>query len=115
LDGTVTVKGMSLNFSTKAGTLAILKTVLKSARIAPLFTCTVGQWEADYSACIRKIITTLGPGPWIVRSSCGLEDGVTKSNAGLFVSISNVDSADLRWLFLRSLSLMEELIRLMKF
>lgn len=86
---------MSLSFSTKAGTLAALQVVLKSARIAPLRVFTVEEWQANRSACVVRIGDSLGPGPWIVRSSCGREDGAASSNAGAFLSIPNVDATGL--------------------
>ncbi len=86
---------MSLNFSTKAGTLAALQGVLKAARVAPLRFFTVADWRASRRACTAGLAESLGPAPWIVRSSCGREDGATASNAGAFLSISNVDAAGL--------------------
>lgn len=86
---------MALTFSTKAGTLATLQGVLKTARIAPLRVFTVAQWRADRSVCFSGIADSLGAGFWIVRSSCGREDGATSSNAGAFLSIPNVDAAGL--------------------
>lgn len=86
---------MSLSFSTKAGTLAALQGELKTARIAPLLAFTVAQWQADRSGCLSGIAGSLGAGPWIVRSSCGREDGATNSNAGAFLSVSNVEAAGL--------------------
>jgi len=83
---------MKLSFSTKAGTLAALQGVLKTARIAPLRLFTVVQWQADRSGCLSGIAGSLGAGPWIVRSSCGREDGATSSNAGAFLSIPNVEA-----------------------
>jgi hypothetical protein len=86
---------MSLAFSTKASTLAALKGVLKSARIAPLRAFTVAEWQANRSACVVGIGDHIGAGPWIVRSSCGREDGAASSNAGAFLSIPDVDAAGL--------------------
>ena len=86
---------MNLSFSTKAGTLAALQGVLKKARIAPLRVFTVAQWQADRSLCFSGIADSLGAGPWIVRSSCGREDGATSSNAGAFLSIPNVEATGL--------------------
>lgn len=84
---------MSLSFSTKAGTLAALQGTLKSARIAPLHSFTVEDWQTKRLACVERISERLGPGPWIVRSSCGREDRIESSNAGAFLSIPNVDDA----------------------
>lgn len=86
---------MALAFSTKAGTLAVLQGVLKTARIAPLRVFTVAQWQADRSVCFSGIAESLSAGPWIVRSSCGREDGAMHSNAGAFLSIPNVEAAGL--------------------
>ena len=86
---------MNLCFSTKAGTLAVLQAVLKTACIAPLHVFTVGQWLEDRSSCLSGIIDSLGVGPWIVRSSCGREDVETQSNAGAFLSVTNVEAAGL--------------------
>lgn len=86
---------MNLSFSTKAGTLAALQCVLKTARIAPLRVFTVAQWQADRSVCLSGIAGNLCAGPWIVRSSCGREDGAASSNAGAFLSIPNVEAAGL--------------------
>jgi hypothetical protein len=88
--------GMALAFSTKAGTLVALQGVLKTARIAPLRVFTVGQWQADRSACLSGIADDLGAGPYIVRSSCGREDGASFSNAGAFLSIPHVEAAGLQ-------------------
>jgi len=87
--------GMALAFTTKAGTLAALQGVLKTARIAPLRVFTVAQWQADRSVCLSGVAGSLGAGPWIVRSSCGREDRATFSNAGVFLSIPNVQAAGL--------------------
>jgi hypothetical protein len=79
-----------LTFSTKAGTLTALQGILKTARIAPMHVFTITHWQADRRGCLAGITDILGPGPWIVRSSCGQEDGVMYSNAGAFLSIPNV-------------------------
>jgi hypothetical protein len=86
---------MSLRFSSKAGTLSALRGVLKCARIAPLHISTVSEWQLNRSACFAGIDDTLGAGPWIVRSSCGREDGALSSNAGAFLSVPDVDLAGL--------------------
>ena len=86
---------MNLHFTTKAATLASLQGVLKSGQIAPLIKFTVAQWKANSSVCLSGVTDTLGKGPWIVRSSCSREDGITSSNAGEFLSILNVESAGL--------------------
>ena len=86
---------MSLTFSTKAGTLAVLQGVLNSARIAPLRAFTVADWQVNRQACLAGVVEDLGSAPWIVRSSCSREDGAESSNAGAFLSIPNVLGAGL--------------------
>ena len=86
---------MPLAFSTKAGTLTTLQGVLKTARIAPLHTFSVADWQADRQACLAGVVGGLGTAPWIVRSSCGREDSAEFSNAGSFLSIPNADEAGL--------------------
>lgn len=81
---------MSLGFSTKAGTLALLKNKLHSARIAPLAYFTVAEWWTARAICLAQVVASLGAGPYIVRSSCLLEDGQIQSNAGAFLSRPDV-------------------------
>ncbi|MFN0105803.1 MAG: PEP-utilizing enzyme [Bryobacteraceae bacterium] len=81
---------MPLAFSTKAGSLARLRGQLRSAGILPLLYFTVANWRQDRNACLAQVETALGPGPWIVRSSCQREDGFHASNAGAFLSLSEV-------------------------
>ena len=86
---------MSIAFSTKGSTLVTLKEVLKSARIAPLTIITVDEWQADKKSCSDKIVKYLGSGPLIVRSSSSQEDTGRFSNAGAFLSISDVSAEEL--------------------
>lgn len=82
---------MTHSFSTKANTLADLQGVIKSARIAPMRSFTVEKWRTDREECLDKVFKYLGAGPWIVRSSCAREDKNDVSNAGAFLSVTNVD------------------------
>ncbi|HEX5393430.1 MAG TPA: PEP-utilizing enzyme [Rhodocyclaceae bacterium] len=84
-----------LPFATKAGTLAALQGRLQMASIAPLIYFSVKDWREDRQAWLDKTSETLGCGPWIVRSSCRREDGLTASNAGAFLSLPNVQPAEL--------------------
>lgn len=86
---------MPMAFSTKAGTLAALQGVLKTARIAPLRVFSVADWQEDRQTCLTGVLEGLGTAPWIVRSSCDREDGAESSNAGAFLSIPNVNEAGL--------------------
>lgn len=82
---------MTLAFSTKAGTLALLQEPLRSARIAPLVSFTVAAWQADPAGCLARVHPVIGYyGPWIVRSSCQREDGAGESHAGAFLSLPDV-------------------------
>ena len=83
---------MAVKFSTKAGTLEALQSVVKSARIAPLIFFNVRDWTKNQNDVLTRTIEKLGSGPWIVRSSSGREDGELQSNAGAFLSIQNVSS-----------------------
>jgi len=84
-----------MQFSSKAGTLALLYDKLHSARIAPLEYFTVAEWQSDKAGCISKIQSNIGVGPWIVRSSCQREDAAEKSNAGAFLSLLDVTATGL--------------------
>ena len=87
---------MGLHFSTKARTLAALKDLLQSARVASLYCFDVKLWAQNPSVCLDKIFELLGRGPYIVRSSCSLEDNNISSNAGAFLSLLSVNNCDLR-------------------
>jgi glutamine kinase len=81
---------MTLVFTTKAGTLSLLKGQLRSARIAPLVYFTVADWLADQAACLRQVKLLIGDDICIVRSSCQHEDQANESNAGAFLSLLNI-------------------------
>ncbi len=83
---------MSLSFSSKAGTLAALRGKVRSARIPLGVSFTLATWSAERSACLDEVSRVLGEMPWIVRSSCTLEDSMTASNAGAFLSIPDVNN-----------------------
>ena len=86
---------MPLFFSTKAGTLNLLQNRLSDATIAPLVFFTVADWQKNPSACMQNIIAELGDRSWIVRSSCQREDNSETSNAGAFLSLSNITKDNL--------------------
>ena len=79
-----------LTFTTKAGTLAQVQHRLKSARIARLVQFTVADWRRDRGSCLAQVSASLGAVPWIVRSSCQLEDGASRSNAGAYLTLRDV-------------------------
>ena len=86
---------MHLNFSTKAQTLALLKDNLSTASIAPMYILSQSEWQSNRTKCLAGIKAKIGNGPWIIRSSCKTEDTSTASNAGKFLSITDVAMADL--------------------
>ena len=86
---------MSLTFSTKAGTLSLLKEKLKTARIVPMAFFSVSEWEKNSRKCIEQIISYTNAGPWIIRSSCQKEDSSLESNAGAFLSLLDVGEENL--------------------
>jgi len=85
-----------ISFGTKAATLKSLDGKLRTARIASLIYFTVAEWQSDQEACLKQVSSGLGPGPWIVRSSCQREDGAEESNAGAFLTIPDVEYATLQ-------------------
>lgn len=83
-------------FSTKAGTLVLLQNCgLKSACIPALVHFSVEAWRRERAKCLALVQAALGAAPWIVRSSCGREDGLTGSMAGAFLSVQDVSARDL--------------------
>ncbi len=87
---------MSLAFSTKAGTLELLRGHVQSARIAASVIFTIEQWKASASSLIAAVSKVLGQGPLIVRSSRQNEDTLAGSNAGAFLSLQNISAADIK-------------------
>ena len=75
---------MRQSFSTKAGTLKELKKVIKTARIAPIQSFSVSEWQFDSKSCLLSIEKNLGKVSKIVRSSSAREDSKLNSNAGAF-------------------------------
>lgn len=55
----------------------------------------MADWRADQEGVLREVSARLGACPWIVRSSCGREDGTAASNAGAFLSLAGVKECDL--------------------
>ena len=84
-----------MTFSTKGGTLAALRGRLEAAEVLPLSACSVAAWQADAREFLGRIVGELGPGPYIVRSSSSAEDTATQSNAGAFLSVTDVDEDSL--------------------
>lgn len=81
-------------FSTKADTLASLRSVLKNAVIERLFVFTVGQWRSDGGGVLKALQEQFGNCRLVVRSSSRGEDALESSNAGCFYSELNLSSGD---------------------
>ena len=77
-------------FSTKAHTLGKLFGKLSHANIKPLVSFQVQEWNKDRKSCLKKVTSTLEGDSFIVRSSCKREDGTKASNAGAFLSLTNI-------------------------
>ncbi|MDA7756440.1 PEP-utilizing enzyme [Opitutales bacterium] len=86
---------MKKTFSTKADTLAMLFGELSHAKIKPLVSFQVQEWNKDRKSCLKKVTSTLEGDSFIVRSSCKKEDGSKASNAGTFLSLTNISAGDL--------------------
>ena len=78
-----------LPLSTKAKTLQDLATVITTAKILPIFSRYVHQYEKDKDRILQQTLATFSE-PLIIRSSCANEDNLDASNAGAFKSVLNV-------------------------
>ena len=78
-------------FDSKSKTLALLENKLKTAKVLPQVSCTVGEWNLS-----GKTLSLFEPYPdWlfesvIVRSSSLNEDSESSSYAGHYTSVANV-------------------------
>lgn len=86
-----------IHFSTKAKTLLNLREVISCASIAPIEFFSVKDWGQGKEKCLKSVISTLGEGPYIVRSSSHREDSLKQSNAGAFTSVLNVTKQNLEF------------------
>lgn len=82
---------MSVQFASKARTLANLRSLLKSAKIADLLYFSVAEWQQNSHEILQKISSKFAT-PLIIRSSCAAEDNHKTSNAGAFLSLLNIDA-----------------------
>lgn len=80
--------------STKADTLNALSKVIKKSAIEEIQIVTAGEFELDASGVCSRIASVFGGDLIVVRSSSSNEDSYTKSNAGHYDSVLNVDSGD---------------------
>jgi len=84
---------MNNAFSTKAGTLAKLYGALSSARVLPQVTFLQSKYKTSKNEILNEI-ALLGQ-KVIVRSSALFEDTLGCSNAGKYISVPWIDSADI--------------------
>jgi hypothetical protein len=68
---------------------------LSHAKIKPLVSFQVQEWNKDRKSCLKKVTSTLEVDSFIVRSSCKKKDGSKASNAGTFLSLTNISVRDL--------------------
>ena len=84
-----------ISFSTKAGTLAKLNGLISSAQVPPSVFFTAKTWKRYPTEYLKRIYSTLGDGPFVVRSSNKSEDTYEYSQAGKFLSVLDVMVDDL--------------------
>ncbi|GAB3577399.1 PEP-utilizing enzyme [Amycolatopsis endophytica] len=78
-------------FGTKAETLARLSTLIRSAVVLPMESFTVAQWRDDPHDVLDRVRAhSWSDVPLIVRSSSRDEDRAGFSNAGRYLSLSDV-------------------------
>lgn len=86
---------MQLSFQTKARNLLALQGILKSAKVLPLMLTSLKELEANEAGVLEEIQKCFGGEnaceKLIVRSSSKSEDSAQTSNAGAFLSLSNVN------------------------
>ncbi|MBT7296291.1 hypothetical protein HN836_01420 [Candidatus Woesearchaeota archaeon] len=77
---------------TKSETLSRLKSVLNKSKLCDQFTFNINEWNKNRKTLINSINKKFSNSKIAVRSSSFLEDSFSKSNAGAFESILNIDS-----------------------
>lgn len=85
------VIGGSIQFGTKAETLARLRERIGSATIPESLLITVPAWQSEPEAVLTQIDEMFAAAPLAVRSSAFGEDGAAHSAPGVQVSELNVD------------------------
>lgn len=87
-----------LVFQTKARNLQNLKNILKNAKVLDVVITSLKEIIHDKEEVFKKI-TKLNAKKLIIRSSSNSEDSLKSSNAGAFLSLTNVDASDKSQLF----------------
>ena len=80
--------------STKASTLLAIRPKLTKSKIEDILVVTESEFNKNPEDIYSKIKNIFKGKKIVVRSSCSMEDGYEKSNAGCFESILNVKSDD---------------------
>jgi glutamine kinase len=84
-------KPILFEFSTKAGTLESLSQLVSQAHLCEQVTISVTDWSTDEKDIIDQIIERFSPHSLAIRSSAANEDGLTDSQAGVNLSLINVE------------------------
>ena len=77
-------------FSTKAGTLDRLKGRLTQGRLCQQTVVAVSDWTGDREGTVARALSLFPDRPLAVRSSSPEEDTAEVSNAGVFLSLTDV-------------------------
>ena len=77
-------------FSTKAGTLDCLKGRLTQGRLCEQVVVGVSEWAEDRDGAVARVLALFADRPLAVRSSSPEEDTKEVSNAGVFLSLTDV-------------------------
>ena len=86
---------LKLNFSTKAKNLERLYAKLETAKILPLKIFTLSDLASmKKEEVCKEVFNFFGDCSLIIRSSSQFEDSALTSNAGSFLSVSNIPSND---------------------
>lgn len=81
-------------FGTKSESLSQLVGQLEKSSIPEFRTFQLHEWRGDRASLLSQVATAFGSARLIVRSSASAEDSASQAMAGLFESVSNVDSMD---------------------
>ncbi len=82
-----------LEFATKAQNLKNLEGKITKAKVLPLLILRCNELD-DMALVLDRVQNFFGDQKLIIRSSSYQEDSKTKSNAGAFLSIGNIDSGN---------------------
>ena len=86
---------MKLKFGTKAQTLSALKGSINSAQVLDMYVINLFEWKNTKSKILDLVKKRFGKLELIVRSSSIQEDNYKNSNAGHFVSVTNVQNHEI--------------------